>query len=141
MVSEFSPAGDQPRAIAELHREVARLHDIGMVYVPREVATTPHDQLDDELAVVVENHRSVLEGGAPGAILFDLIRGRVTAGRRSGTELAIASIYRSEQAEDSAPFAHLVEGSPFEALAATRVGQFLAARGLPRLWSQLSALA
>lgn len=58
------------RGQAELCRETARLHDIGMVYVPRDVAHIPFDQLTDEQRATFDAHyeagaRLALGAGIP----------------------------------------------------------------------------
>lgn len=49
------------RGAAELCRETAKLHDIGMVYVPREVAFAPYESLDPEQREAFDGH---FEAGA-----------------------------------------------------------------------------
>lgn len=44
------------RGQAELCRETAKLHDVGMVYVPRNVARTPFDQLTPEQRATFDGH-------------------------------------------------------------------------------------
>ena len=52
---------DLGRERAELVRETAKLHDIGMVYVPAAVLRKPHDQLTDEERDMLASH---IEAGA-----------------------------------------------------------------------------
>lgn len=59
-----------PRAEAELVRETARLHDVGMLYVPAEVARTPWSELDEAGRQAFEGHyeagaRLALGAGIP----------------------------------------------------------------------------
>lgn len=44
------------RGQAELCRETAKLHDVGMVYVPSNVARTPFDQLTPEQRATFDGH-------------------------------------------------------------------------------------
>lgn len=53
------------RAVAELCREVAKLHDVGMIYVPRTVALTPYEELDAAGRAQFEAH---YEAGAKLAV-------------------------------------------------------------------------
>ena len=58
------------RAQAELCRETARLHDVGMVYVPLEIAATPYAKLTPDQREVFDGHyeagaRLALGAGIP----------------------------------------------------------------------------
>jgi HD-GYP domain-containing protein (c-di-GMP phosphodiesterase class II) len=55
------------RSHAELVREAAKLHDVGKVYVPRELLTTDPSKLDPDRLAQFERHHEAAHGLARGA--------------------------------------------------------------------------
>jgi HD-GYP domain-containing protein (c-di-GMP phosphodiesterase class II) len=67
------------RAAAELCRETAKLHDVGMVYVPVEITRTAFDAWNEEQRAIFDGHydagaRLALGAGIPGDVCGWLLR-------------------------------------------------------------------
>lgn len=78
-------------AVAELHAETAKLHDVGMVYVPKATALTPFDRWDEAQRAQFDAHydagaRLALGAGIPSDVCDWLlhIRERFDGGGPAG---------------------------------------------------------
>jgi len=100
------------RAAAELCRETARLHDVGMVYVPAAITGTPFDQWNAEQRAVFDAHyeagaRLALGAGIPDDVCGWLLRirerfdGRGPEGLADGAIPVAARIARAACACDT----------------------------------------
>lgn len=97
-------------AVGELHRQTARLHDIGMLYVPRTAARTPYDQLDAAGRAAFDAHyeagaKLALGAGIPDDVCDWLLRIRErfdgAGGGAAGRDIPIAArIIRAACAAD-----------------------------------------